>query len=218
MPDQTRSRRRRRWVDLIVGASAAAVLVSAGIGIAGYCSGPVDMHGNRVQPDQAAPPATSSSAVSALGANDRFVVPSVGLDVPLGALTTVGGVVEPPGFTSAYWVRNEGVAPPQSSEGTVFVAMHSLRGGGIGPGNYLIDVRHGTAKVALGAKIEVEDITYTVTGTQEIDKPDIAHASAIWANTPGRLVVVTCLQRPQGGPSLKNVVIEAKRSSPGQQR
>lgn len=203
--------RRRRWVLLAIGAAAVVTLALTGTEIVRSFNGPVDMQGNRVQAEDAVPPTSESSAVPAIG-DDRFVVESVGLDVPLGALNAVDGVIEPPGFTSAYWVRNEGVPPEQARKGTVFVVMHSLRNGATGPGNYLIDVDRRTSKVGIGAEIQVDDTTYTVTGTQEIDKPDIAHASAIWEDEPGRLVVITCLQRPDGGRSQQNVVIEAVRS------
>lgn len=211
MSDQKARARRRRWVYLTVGAVAIAVLIISGIGIGNYFAGPVDMHGNRVQADDGAPPSDASSAVPAIG-DDRFTVPSVGLNVPLGALTSVDGVIEPPGFTSAYWVRDHGVSPSNGKKGTVFVVMHSLRNGATGPGNYLIDIARRTSKVGIGAKIHVNNTTYTVTGTQAINKPAIADASSIWANTPNRLVVITCLQRPQGGPSQQNIVIEATRS------
>jgi len=210
LPDQNPTPRRRRWIFLTVGAAAVVVLVVAVIGITRYFSSPVDMHGNHVQADTVAPPVASSSAVPVVG-DGRFIAPSVGLNVPLGALNAVGGVIEPPGFTSAYWIRNEGVSLQDAAKGTVFVVMHSLRNGGVGPGNYLIDVQRQTARIALGATIEVDGVTYRVTGTSAIRKPDIAYASAIWTNTPDRLVVITCLQRPQGGPSLQNMVIEARR-------
>ena len=206
-------RRRRRWVFLTVGVAAVITLVLCGYGLVQYYSGPVDMDGNRVQADDGVPPVAASSAVPAIE-DDRFVVSSVGLDVPLGALTSVDGAIEPPGFTSAYWVRDEGVAPAVSSDGTVFVVMHSLRNGAIGPGNYLIDVDRSTSKVGLGATITVDDLDYTVTGTQLIDKPDIAASSSVWSNTPNRLVVITCLQRPDGSPSTQNLIIEAQRTQP----
>ncbi|MCS5524676.1 class F sortase [Curtobacterium flaccumfaciens pv. oortii] len=202
------NRRRRQWVLLTVGAAAVATLIISIVGIAHYNTGPVDLRGNRVTYDDAAPPTDRSSAVPQIG-KGRFEVPSVGLNVPLGALTSVDNVIEPPGFTSAYWVRDHGVTPQNAGKGTVFVVMHSLRNGAIGPGNYLIDVDRHTSKVGLGATITVDDTQYTVTDTLAIDKPAIADANAVWANTPNRLVVITCLQRPGGGPSKQNIVIEA---------
>lgn len=166
----------------------------------------VDLAGNTVQLDGPPPRASAPSA-----GHGRFVVDSVGLDVPLGSLDVADGVIDPPGATSAYWVRNLGVAPSAAPHGTVFVAMHSLRGGGVGPGNALIDVADGRARVTAGATITVDDVTFQVTRTEIVPKGDIRADARIWADTPDRLVVVTCLQRPDGRPSVDNAVIEARR-------
>ncbi|WIA99582.1 class F sortase [Curtobacterium sp. MCBA15_012] len=168
----------------------------------------VDLAGDPVRLDGPPPEPAASATPSGHG---RFTVPSVGLDVPLGALDVADGVVEPPGSTTAYWVRNLGVEPAAAAHGTVFVAMHSLRGGGVGPGNALIDVAHGRARVAVGATVTVDDVTYRVTRSETVAKRDLPADAAVWADTPGRLVVVTCLQRPDGRPSVDNVVVEATR-------
>ncbi|WP_146080046.1 class F sortase [Clavibacter michiganensis] len=213
MSDPQTQVRRRRWI-LIAGAAAVAVLISSSIGIVRYLSSPLDMAGNHVAYEDFSPPsAEESEAVEQVG-TDRFIVDSVGLNVPMGSLKTVRNVIEPPGFTSAYWVRDHGVAPVDGAKGTVFVVMHSLRAGGKGPGNSLIDVKNASSKVGLGAKIVVDDTSYTVTGTQTIDKPAVAEASAVWADVPGRLVVITCLQKPNGSASTKNVIIEAQMDAP----
>jgi hypothetical protein len=168
-----------------------------------------DLAGNAVQFDGPLPNPSASATPSGTG---RFQSPSVGLDVPLGSLDVVDDEIEPPGFTSAYWVRNLGVAPAESSTGTVFIAMHSLRNGGEAPGNALIDVGSGSARISTGATIVVDDVDYRVTGTETVDKTKISHDQSIWANTPGRLVVITCLQRPDGAPSTENMVVEATRA------
>jgi hypothetical protein len=202
--------RRRRWVFLTVGAATALAIAVSIFGFTQTQSGPVDLHGNRVQAEEAPTSAASASAVPDTGAH--FVVPSVGLDVPLGALNAVNGEVVPPGFTSAYWIRNEGVPITKASSGTVFVVMHSLRNGGVGPGNYLINVAEQKAKVRAGDKIRVADVTYTITGSHVVEKTDLAQSGKVWADTPNRLVVITCLQRREGGPSTDNMVIEAVRT------
>lgn len=140
----------------------------------------------------------------------RFRAPSVGLNVPLGAMTMVDNTITPPGFRSAYRVRNLGVSLQRADHGTVFVAMHSLRGGAVGPGNYLIDVARARARITKGAQIDVGDRKYIVTGTQLIKKTELGSKSAVWRDKPGRLVVITCLQRAQGGPSVDNVVLYAQ--------
>lgn len=119
------------------------------------------------------------------------------------------GQITPPGFTSAYNIANVGVPLSDAKDGTVFVAMHSLRNGAIGPGNYLTDVDKGTAKVSAGALVEVNGVDYRVTGWGKIQKGDLPYASFVWKNTPRRLVMITCLELPNGGPSVENVVITA---------
>ena len=213
----TGTSRRGRWGGRLT--ALAAVVAVAMVAVAGVelltphshgagSSTSVDLAGAPVQLDGPPPVPAASATPSGHG---RFAVPSVGLDVPLGALSVVDGVVEPPGSTSAYWVRNLGVEPSAAPRGTVFVAMHSLRGGGVGPGNALIDVADGRARVAVGATVTVDGVTYRVTRTETVAKRDLPADAAIWADTPDRLVVVTCLQRPDGRPSVDNVVVEATR-------
>lgn len=139
----------------------------------------------------------------------RFVVPSVSLDVPLGELSSVDGEVSPPGFTSAYAVRDPGVPLEDAPAGTVFIVMHSLRAGGVAPGNFLIDVERETFQLVQGDIIRVGKWTYQVAATQAVPKPDLALDTSIWAPAPGRLIVITCLQNPSGTPSTHNAVIIA---------
>lgn len=219
---RTRDSQSRRRLTTVVALIVAACLIAAGgVGVAVTLLTPhapaaptaVSMNGKPVtlDPGVVPIPASKSHAVADTGA--RLIVPSVGLNVPLGAMDEVDGQVTPPGFTSAYRIRNLGVALTAPASGTVFVAMHSLRDGAIGPGNYLIDVTKGTPKVAVGAKVEAAGVTYTVTGAQRVMKTDLPHDTAIWANTPDRIVLITCLQNPQNVESAFNVVITASRRS-----
>ncbi|WP_245980098.1 class F sortase [Gryllotalpicola protaetiae] len=170
------------------------------------------MRGNsvRLEPGSGLTPQVIHDMNAVADSGDRFRVPSVGLDVPLGALDMTHGTITPPGFASAYDVRNLGVPLSQAPTGTVFVATHSLRNGAVGPGNYLIDVKAQKAKVAVGATIDVADVAYSVTGAKAIGKLDISSDADVWANVPGRLVVITCLQRRDGRASTQNMVITAQ--------
>ena len=212
-PRSTSRWRRRNIV------AASAVVVASGMIITSAAllaphaqtvsdSPPTDLAGNAVQFDGPQPDPSASATPTGTG---RFQSTSVGLDVPLGSLDVIDDELEPPGFTSAYWVRNLGVAPSDSADGTVFVVMHSLRNGGQAPGNALIDVENGRARIATGEAIVVDDVAYKVVDTETVDKTQISHDQSVWADTPGRLVVITCLQRPDGAPSTENVVIEATR-------
>lgn len=171
-----------------------------------------DMRGNSValDSDEPLPAATATNMKAIPDMGVRFVVPSVGLNVPLGALTMVDGTITPPGFTSAYLVRNLGVVLSDAAEGTVFVAMHSMRGGAVGPGNYLIDVDAQKAWVRVGAAITVGTLHYRVTGSQAIAKTSITTDASLWRNSPGRLVILTCLQVPAQTESVDNMVITAQ--------
>ncbi|UAJ79329.1 class F sortase [Leifsonia sp. ZF2019] len=169
----------------------------------------LDMRGDSVEldPGEVPVPAASSRAVPDTG--DRLIVSSVGLDVPIGALDAVGGQITPPGFTSAYVVRNMGVDLADGEEGTVFLVMHSLRNGAVGPGNYLADVTTRRSKLAIGASVEAAGHRYTVTGSQLVPKASIAENATVWANTPRRLLLITCLERADGTPSTQNLIITA---------
>jgi hypothetical protein len=205
--------RRRRILSAAVGALALAAVIAGGIGFIAALQAPkstlVDMQGNTVEYDPGEAAVPSASATPDIGT--RFTVNSVGLDVPLGSLSAVDGQVTPPGFTSAYLIDNVGVRPEASSEGTVFVVMHSLRDGAVGPGNFLIDVDDGTTTVNTGSIVTVGGVNYSVSSSQAILKPSLAATDDIWISVPGRLVIITCLQRPTGGPSESNMVIFANR-------
>ncbi|WP_246865161.1 hypothetical protein [Clavibacter sepedonicus] len=109
-------------------------------------------------------------------------------------------------------MRDLGVSPEDAAQGTVFVVMHSVRGGGTGPGDLLIDDRAGSASVAPGAAIEVAGVEYAVGSSRAVPKGQLPDDTEVWADTPGRLVVITCLQRPDGSPSRDDMVIEATRA------
>ncbi|MET3452641.1 class F sortase [Curtobacterium sp. 1544] len=205
--------KRRRWWFLVIGVAAVAAIVLGVLGATGAFTrtdAPKDLRGNPVQYDPDATPNPRASAVPS--GHGRFVAKSVNLNVPLGALDATDGVVTPPGFTSAYLIRNYGVDPSRAGLGAVYVVMHSLRNGAIGPGNALIDVDKERAKIRKGATITVDDVTYTVTGTEAVTKTQLP-SSKIWSAGRNQLVVITCLQRPQGGPSIDNIVITATRST-----
>lgn len=203
---------------MIVAALVAVALITVGTVLVTRPKpehGPTDMAGNRVALDPGTVPGASARQAMdpESDTGHRFRVAAVGLDVPLGAVSMVDRSITPPGFASAYLVRNMGVTPQKATTGTVFVAMHSLRDGAVGPGNYLVDVRAARARVKAGTRIRVGAQTYAVTGSRTIGKSEIAKDRAVWKSTRGRLVVITCLQRPGGGRSLENVVITARLTS-----
>jgi hypothetical protein len=212
----TRSGNRRRpgAVRIIIAAILGVVaLVAGGCTLDTYLTEqtyPKDMRGNPVV--LPAPARDVSRAVDAVSSvrGMRLRVPATGLDVQLGELNEVDGIIDPPGFDAAYLVRNFGADLDHAHGGTVFVVMHSCRGGAICPGNYLIDVAAGTGSLREGADVYVDGLHYRVTGWRKVYKPDINADATVWVNTPGRLVLFTCLQTPAQTESIDNMVITAQ--------
>ncbi|ROS48416.1 class F sortase [Frigoribacterium sp. PhB24] len=212
MTETAHRRGRRRWelLTAAAGVSATFAFVIAGIthpGLGADQPGRAhDLAGNIVVPE-----ATGFSDVVPVPAGaGELVIPKTGLRVEIAALRETDRVINPPGFDKAYWVQNRGVGLAQASAGTVFIAMHSLRGGGVGPGNYLIDVEHRRSKLQVGDDVFVGSAKYRVKATDAIEKTRLGQAESVWDETPGKLVLITCLQRPEGGESLQNIVIEAQ--------
>ncbi len=179
-------------------------------------SAQLDMRGNPVQLD---PGVTPSAAVTRRmqvtpSTGKRLVIPSVGLNVPLGALNVVDNTITPPGFTSAYLVRNLGAHLTTPDAGTVYVVAHAIRGGGVAPGNYLADLATHSARVSVGAEISAAGVTYRVTGVESVNKTALPTDRSVWTNTPNRLVIVTCLERADGKPATDNLVVYATRTGP----
>lgn len=201
---------RKKAAGLVAGGTAITVGLATGALALTLSSPPVgdeavlfDMAGNAVTPDAGL---TADPAPVHHVGDGRLVIPSVDLNVPLGEMRTVNGVVAPPGFDSAYVVRDVG-----SANGLTLVAMHSMRGGGVGPGNALIDVKEGRVRVERGETIRLDGVDYTVTETAVVPKRELSHRTDIWNDEPGRLVLTTCLQNAQNTPSATNAVIIAHR-------
>ncbi len=207
--------RRRKSILLPLLIVVAVLLLVASVGMWGYTrlvppveNAKPDIQGNWVVPDEIEPPEViAQMAEEPEIEGKRFVVPSVGLDVPLGAVNAVNNTINPPGFKSVFRIRNMGASLDNPHEGTVYMATHSLRHGGMGPGNYLIDVEAGAGRVAIGADMFADKVKYRVVDVMKVEKTEISGAG-IWDETvPNRIVVITCLQRPDNGSSVYNIVV-----------
>jgi hypothetical protein len=163
----------------------------------------------RLDPGENLTPAQRQAQQATPSGLGRFVVASVGLDVPLGAMNMVDGQIVPPSFTSAYRIANLGVPLNDAAAGTVFVAAHSTRWGAKAPGDYLFDVATGAATVKPGATINVGAVAYTVDGSLTVPKTELPYQASVWADVPGRLVIFTCLELPDNSPAVDNLILTA---------
>jgi hypothetical protein len=211
-PEEEPRKKRKGLGILLLG----LLLILGGLGYGGYTllvppvdGAQKDMDNNWVIPEETltAEEVAEMDAVEQIPSNGRLRVQSVGLDVPLGAMNLVKGAINPPGFKSAYWVRNLGTSFEEPEAGTAYVAAHSLRHGGKGPGNYLIDIETEQATVKVGDLIEADGVNYRMTEWRSIPKPDLPNETDLWEDIPGRIVLVTCLQRPDNSASRNNIVI-----------
>lgn len=178
----------------------------AGSALAPTNEAPAPLEGS-APPQEGSPPPLAADPVT-----ERFRVPSVDLDVKINAMEEEGGVIHPPGFTSVYWIQNFGVDLDSPASGTVYIATHSLRNGGLAPGNFLFDVETGRSRVPVNAAIYVGAVKYVVAEARTVKKDELPAQTDLWANTPNLLVVVTCLQTPSNQPSTHNFVLIARRT------
>lgn len=142
-----------------------------------------------------------------------FIVPSVGLEAPMGKLNMVRRNINPPDFQTVYEIRNLGTPLDKFQEGTVYLATHSVTRG-VAPGNYLIDIKNERASVHNGDEIRVRGKKFYVTEEFTIPKNDLPRSTKVWESVPGRLVIVTCLQRPSKRRSTRNSIIFAQADLP----
>ena len=208
---------RKRSTALWVGVLLIGSLVTAGGTIAWVASqapparaAVLDLSGHPVQVDPGTVnPTTAAAAKVQQNTGQRFVVPSVGLNVALDSLVVAGGNITPPGFASAYLVRNLGTTLTRAATGSVYVVMHSIRGGGVGPGNYLQNSKTGATSLHTGDIITVGGVDYRMASSTLVLKTQLPADSNVWANIPGKLIVITCLENADGSPSTKNLIITA---------
>ncbi|MDR1432259.1 MAG: class F sortase [Propionibacteriaceae bacterium] len=215
-PEEERKRRKGFFIPLLI--TLSVLLMLGAIGMWGYSqifppqeNAQRDIEGNWVVPED--PEEWTPEIIAEMDpepeiSGKRFRVPAVGLDAPLGAMNAVKNVINPPGFRSVFWIRNMGVSLDRADQGTVYMAAHSLRNGGVGPGNYLIDVENARGKVPIGAEMYADNVKYRVTEVISVPKTKLDEKVEVWdATVPGRIVVVTCLQRPNNGRSVNNIVV-----------
>ncbi|MCL6424394.1 class F sortase [Brachybacterium sp. JHP9] len=145
----------------------------------------------------------------------RMEVPAAGIFAEMRSMHSYLGedgvkILNPPTSEHPYWVRDW--ADPVDGTGMVVVATHSVRGLPEIPGSRLIDIDAGRSTLSPGDVILIGDRRFEVTVVHEELKGDLAGDQEIWADIPGKLLIVTCLQR-SAGKSQKNIVIEAMESA-----
>ena len=201
----------------------AILLVVAGVGIGVYTlwphTSPVnpsdpnrlpDLVGNIIVPDDpsATDPVYLQRADMVVNdGGDGFVVPSLDIHIKIGLINSVDGLMNPPNFTSVFLIRNQSAGSlERAAEGTIFMVTHAVYGGRA-PGNLLQSRQQTLLKP--GDEILVNGLRYLFTEARIIPKTELGSHADIWDNEPGRLIIVTCQVRAEGGIAINNMVLIA---------
>lgn len=224
MPTPTKARSQRTFLLITAGAilavGLAVLLVATGVfnqgGNADAAPNTIsgehelkDMSGNKVVLDEELPDQGAVEEMDIQETKDRLVLDRVGLDVRLKDMNVVNGNATPPTLDAAFTLRGYGLAS-DDGKGTTYIATHSVRGGAA-PGNKLIDVPNKSASVIVGDTVKAYGNTYEVEKVFTSEKDKTPTNDDIWEKKDGRLVILTCLQRPDGTRSVENVVIQAQK-------
>jgi hypothetical protein len=196
--DDGRAKKRRRIV--IIAAAVLAVILAVVVAMM--------LLTPKADPRLEDPPSAADiSDMNVKSLDGDLVVESVGLAMPLSEMSVVGGVINPPELDQAYVVRD--YAQPGDTEHMSVIALHSISSEDI-PGNRLIDVDSAAATVSPGDSIVVQGHEYEVTSAYTQDKESASLDNALWEDRGGKLLLFTCLQLPEGGPTVDNVIVQAQ--------
>jgi len=170
---------------LLVGAVLLGLVGAVVLGL-GLTGGNAPVHGTAMAatptPSAVSAPTAASAATTSAGATARaarftpssavhLVIPAVGLDLPLLALTPKHGGIDPPLLTAGYWIEpyGEPVAAAAKATNTLYIAAHSAGRGhdGFDP---LLATGRGGSSLAAGDVVEVRTpdgtARYTVEGSR----------------------------------------------------
>lgn len=165
-----------------------------------------DMNGHKIKHDERVRTDPRMTQIPNIG--KRFKIPSVGLDVTLGKVNEVNGIIRPTNYTSVFYVANKGVPYNMTNKGTTYIVTHALDKGGVAPGNFLVDSYKRVARVKKGTPVYAGDKKFTVMKSFRAGKSLISKNSKIWdSHIKGRMVIITCFPN-----SNDNQVIIAQRS------
>lgn len=143
-------------------------------------------------------------------------VPAVDIAASVVPTAFQDGTIDPPTFGEAYWIEAYG-APDPEADNTVYLVGHSWSKGDA-VFNPLFDRDAQTSEVAPGDEIIVTtpegDVAYEIERTERYPKASLGDSDSdaygdVWKVVPGRLVLITCFQRNDGGASQDNFVVYA---------
>lgn len=215
VPPPPPRRRRAR-----IGAILAAALVLAGLALIGASLWLV----LRPAPALPAPPERVVAESVAEQSTPIPAAPPTSLRIPvirfeasvLPMAVPDDGVVYPPTDRDAFWLEDFGMAGADAVN-TAYIAGHSSADGGA-VFDPLIDRAQGGSTLQAGDEIVVTtangDVVYHVSATVRYERSSLPDIDDVWTQSPGRLVIITCLFEGTNTSTSENLVVFA-RIAPG---
>jgi hypothetical protein len=161
-----------------------------------------------IGPSVSSTPTLTADPIDRVGVSEvtELKIPGV-LSAPFGGAiaTNDKNQLVPPNSSEVFrWVKLG--LPGCPSRGTVFLVGHTVRAGG-GVFDHLQQVQPGQLVIL---ETETGTVRYRVEKTNLYDRRTLPDVDKVFANVPGRLVLVGCFLNKDGSPQNRNFVVTAR--------
>ena len=135
-------------------------------------------------------------------------IAEIGYEADVSQMTTDNGVVDPPTKELTYRVTDRGSQPGEDANNTVYMACHSATRS-FAPCNTVY--KEAAVGQTISLTTEAGQLTYRIESIETLSKDgEFENSEKVRSKVPGRLVLVTCLQRGIGRSSAENFVVFAQ--------
>lgn len=140
-------------------------------------------------------------------------IPAIGFDAKVREFSADGAPsLVPPDAEHIYWLEEYGL-PGTGSDNTVYLIGHTSADGRA-VFDPLVDRAAQQSTVLPGDEIRVENesglVSYEVVAVERHNRQNLAEIENVWANVPGRLVLITCFFEAQSDTVSDNLVVFAR--------
>lgn len=162
---------------------------------------------------EASPQATQPESPSArptvkMSEPTHISIAEIGYEADVSQMTTDNGVVDPPTKELTYRVTDRGSQPGEDADNTVYLVCHSASRSDV-PCNTVY--RNAAVGQTIRLTTEASQLTYRIESIETLSKDgEFENSEKVWSKVPGRLVLITCLQRGLGRSSVENFVVFAQ--------
>lgn len=135
-------------------------------------------------------------------------IAEIGYEADVSQMTTDNGVVDPPTKELTYRVTDRGSQPGEDADNTVYLVCHSASRSDA-PCNTVY--RNAAVGQTIRLTTKTGQLTYRIESIETLSKDgEFENSEKVRSKVPGRLVLITCLQRGIGRSSVENFVVFAQ--------